>query len=205
MVTSAQIKAYLRYIALFMAFFVPVFIGGGLIGGMAAERVSLHLVVEDSFPFLPEAVWAYLSLYTIFLLPLIHLSVEDMQRLGHQSVFIILVSGPFYVFLPALNSYPQPDVTGLQGIVIDAIRQVDILHNLVPSLHIAFAWLILLETRRKVGVGLGFLYLGWAVIVTLATVLLHRHYLLDLASGFALALLARRLFPFRPQATADAQ
>jgi membrane-associated phospholipid phosphatase len=205
MMTSAQIQAYLRYIALFMAFFIPVFIGGGLIGGLATHRVSLHLVVENSFPFVPEAVWAYLSLYTIFVLPLIHLSVEDMTRLGRQSVFIILVSGPFYVFLPALNNYPQPEVTGLQGIVIDTIRRVDILHNLVPSLHIAFAWLILLEARRKVCVGLGLVYLGWAGIVTVSTVLLHRHYLLDLASGFALALLARRLFPFKPQEIADAQ
>lgn len=188
-------RAYLRFILLFYLFFFPIYLGGGQFAAASGRAVGLYLPWEAGLPLLPWMVWPYLSLYSIFLLPLFHLAPDQMARLTRQFVLVLLVAGAAFVLLPMRLGYPDASVSGWHAAVFGVIRGIDTPHNLAPSLHVACAALLLLGCAGRAAAPLAWVYRLWLVLMSAATVLVHRHHLLDVVAGLALAWAAQRLFP----------
>jgi len=72
--------------------------------------------------------------------------------------------------------------------------QVDGSSNTFPSGHVAFAWIMFLgaahsEAAKRIQ-GLQALYLLWAIGISLSTLTLKQHYIVDVFSGIFLALIS---------------
>ena len=70
-------------------------------------------------------------------------------------------------------------------------RQIDASNNTFPSGHVTFAWIMFLgassSNLAKRVVGIRRLYLLWAIGITMSTLVLKQHYIVDVISGITLA------------------
>ncbi len=157
---------------------------------------GLYLDAELSIPLVPEFVWAYLSLYILFLLPPFLLTPAEMNSLGKKLVTAIVVCGIVFLLVPTRLGFARvlPD-TPLYDAVFESIFSVDLPHNLVPSLHVAFSTLILVSlfsvSRRLAG---KMVFATWLVLISLSTLFVHQHQLIDVVTGLLVALLIYPLF-----------
>ncbi|MCC2098371.1 MAG: hypothetical protein KDJ29_15855 [Hyphomicrobiales bacterium] len=198
----SRIIAWLRFVAIFCLVFVPVYVGGGWLAAASGRAFVLVLPGETGIPLVPWMVWPYLSLYPLFLMPLFHLDPPDMAVLTRQSVAVLAVAALAFVLLPGRLAYAVNPVEGLSGTVIALIRATDTPHNTVPSLHVAFAWLILLACLSRAGPRLAWLYRAWMALMAVSALLVHQHHILDIAAGAGLALAVRGLMPMPAAAAA---
>ena len=189
--------AYLRFLSFFLAAFVPIYAGSGhLLAQLPDRSIPLHFAWEKDIPLVPWMIWPYLSLFSLYLLPLLHLSVEEMDRLARQSALAVLVAGSMFVALPTQAGFPPTAVTGLHEPLFRLIALVDTPFNLMPSLHVSGAALIVLGCcTARLGRRIAWVYRLWLALLALSTVLVHQHHLIDVMAGFALALVVRHLVP----------
>lgn len=189
-----MILPWLRFVAVFLAFFLPVYLGAGALTAWWPERVlRLHFAWEPDIPLVPWMVWPYLSLYSVYLLPLFHMDAAQMRRLTWQSVAAVLVAGISFLALPAMLGYP---LRGQRSdFLLKIIDLIDTPYNTMPSLHVACAALILLGCAERAAPRLRALYLAWLAVLAVSTVLVHQHHLIDVATGLLLAVGLRRLLP----------
>lgn len=192
---TARWLAYLKFLGLFCVTFFPVYILCGRFTAWSGRAGDLHLEWERNIPLVPQMIWFYLSLYSVFLLPAFHFDETRLSRLSRQSVLTILIAGLVFVILPARSGFPAAEISGHTAIMFEVLRSLDTPYNLVPSLHVAFAVLLLLACRETAGTSLKTIYMAWLVLLAASTVLVHQHHILDVVSGVGLALLVRRVLP----------
>lgn len=188
--------AYLRFIAGFCALFFPVYFGAGYLTEGSGRAIAMYLPAETHIPLVPSMIIAYASLYPVFALPLLHMSATEMAVLSRQSTFSLLIAGACFLLIPGEMGFPPRNVDGWQTPLFDIIDAIDTKHNLVPSLHVAFAALIILAVIPRAPRLLAPLYALWLVWLTSSTLLVHQHHLIDVLAGFTVATLARTLFPY---------
>lgn len=197
--------AYLQFLGVFLVTFVPVYVGSGYLLAQWPDRsIQLCFEWEKSIPLVPWMVWPYLSLFSLYALPLLHMSANDMRRLSIQSVTTILVAGLFFIAVPTQVGFLPSHVIGLHEPLFRLIAHTDTPFNLVPSLHVAGATLIVLGCAQRVGIRLARAYQIWLATLVISTVLVHQHHIIDVIAGFALALATRQFIPLNASAAADA-
>ncbi|MDD2775329.1 MAG: hypothetical protein PHU06_05185 [Gallionella sp.] len=192
---AARWRAFLKFMALFYVFFFPLYFGAGYVAAHAPQTFGFYGAWERNIPLVPWMIWPYLSLYSVFLLPLFHLSAKQIDILARQSTATLLIAGGILLLLPAHLGFAPAKVVGLHQPLFDLLTQVDTPHNLVPSLHVAFAALILLGCAERGPKFWAWGYGAWLVLMSASTVLVHQHHLLDVISGLGLAFIMRRIFP----------
>lgn len=185
----------MRFLGMFCAFFVPVYFGGAWFAMYSGRAMDLYLDAELSIPLIPAMVWPYLSLYPLFLLPLVHLDANAMKRLSRQSVVTLVAAGLVFILLPGELGFPRGQAVQDGGAAIELIQAIDTPHNVVPSLHVAFACLILLACGSRSSPVLKTIYVAWMVLMSLSALLVHQHHVLDIVTGVGLALAVRRIMP----------
>ncbi|MDX8411709.1 MAG: hypothetical protein R8K46_07570, partial [Mariprofundaceae bacterium] len=109
------------------------------INWLTSERVDLfHLYFpgELTIPFMPQLIWAYLSMYVLFMAPPVFLTSSELPRLGKQLITGTVVSGAIFMLFPAILGFHRvvPDIYPYD-VLFNAIFSLDQPHNLVPSLH----------------------------------------------------------------------
>ena len=110
---------------------------------------NLYITQEFSIPFVPEFIWIYLSLYLLFFIPPFVLEPMHMNALGRQLVGATFVCGLAFLLLPAELGFDRtiPE-DPFYGALFAGMFELDLPHNLVPSLHVAFSALILITLLR---------------------------------------------------------
>jgi membrane-associated phospholipid phosphatase len=195
---AARWRAYLLFLGLFLPYFLLIYLGVGALVVWLGRSISLYAAWETQIPLVPFMVWVYLSLYTIFALPLLHMTPNQMAQLSRQSTVTLLVAGIGFLALPGQIGFPATSYTGIEGSILEFLDNLSATrHNLVPSLHVAFSALILLGCRDLVSPALSRFYGLWLALMCASTLLTHQHHLLDVATGLALAIIVRRLLPLR--------
>jgi membrane-associated phospholipid phosphatase len=159
------------------------------------HRFRLYLGPELAIPFVPQFIWAYFSMYLLFLLPLFLLPSDRMSALGKQLVAGTVASGVMFLLLPAELGFAR--VIPSDPILASLYRSlfgVDQPHNLVPSLHVVWSSAIALACIDPAG-SLGRALLGvWLALLVGSTVLVHQHHILDVISAMLLVLFLRRRY-----------
>lgn len=197
---AARWKAYLRFLAIFTALFLTVFVGLGMLSARFRTPMHLYLPWETAIPCLPWMVWIYFSLYTLFVLPLLHMTPPQMAALTRQSIVTLLVAGIGFLALPGEVGFPSVSYAGTNGAILGFLDDLSRTtgRNLVPSLHVAFSALILLGCCDLLQSPLTWIYRIWLLLMCASTVLTHQHHLLDVAAGLGLAIMVRwRMLPAR--------
>jgi membrane-associated phospholipid phosphatase len=137
----------------------------------------------------------YLSMFVLFLMPLLQLEPAELRDLVWRLVVASLIGGIMFLCLPAQLGFPEHSDAGIWQGWYDVIYRLDNRFNTVPSFHVIFTASILLAFIDVATPGLRRLYLAWLVVVCASTVLTHRHHLLDVAAGLGIAVAVRSLFP----------
>ena len=71
---------------------MPIYLGfGHLLAQLFDCSMPLCLAWEKDIPLVPWMIWPYLSLFSLYLLSLLHLSPQEMRHLAWQSVLAVVV------------------------------------------------------------------------------------------------------------------
>jgi membrane-associated phospholipid phosphatase len=154
------------------------------------DNYSYFMELDHTLPFVPEMVWVYMSTYIVMLL--IGFTIKDNKELFRLIVAILytwILTYPFFYFFPAI--YPRPSFK-----VIDLTTQLlkynylyDVSNNTFPSLHVSLSFIVAL-TMVHIKSKIKLLWLFWAILVSMSTVLVKKHFVLDVFGGYAVAQIA---------------
>jgi membrane-associated phospholipid phosphatase len=160
-----------------------------------ADVLGLYLSAELDIPFVPQFVWAYLSLYLLFLIPPFFLSHERMNDLGRQLIAVTLFCGLVFLLLPTQLGFERTvPADPFYSALFSNLFAIDLPHNMVPSLHVAFSSLILFTLLNDSRSALGKTIFGaWLVLICASTIFVHQHHLLDVATGLLVAMFFYRV------------
>jgi hypothetical protein len=158
-------------------------------------RLHLYLPAELAIPFVPQFIWAYLSMYVLFFLPLIFVPTTRMPLLGKQLIAGTLISAALFLLLPAeLGFLRVVPATAPYASLFSGIFGIDHPFNLVPSLHVIYTSAITLACADFARPSVRFGLLLWLVVIVASTLLVHQHHLLDVAAALAIVWYLRRRY-----------
>jgi membrane-associated phospholipid phosphatase len=158
--------------------------------------------VDSHVPFVPATVLIYTSEYFFFAFVYFGLRDQDnLSRYLYAFFFLQVASALIFLGFPTIyprGLYPIPDdLPGwLHGIWI-WLRKVDRPTNCFPSLHVSSVFLSALAFRSGDQKKLSWVFLIWAGLIALSTLTTKQHYLADILSGAALALIFHYWFQLK--------
>jgi len=175
------------------AWFVWVYAGANALTAHRAARVRVHFDAELGFPFVPEAVVIYMSIYLLFLAaPFIIRQRNDFFALSMTLNLVVLLSGLCFLAVPAQLAFAPPQDLGAFPELFRFADRLNLTYNLVPSLHVALSVLCIAAFSGRANPAGKVLFWIWAVAIALSTLLTHQHHVIDVVAGFALALIGYR-------------
>lgn len=192
--TRAQLLLYLRLLAGLTLLFAAVYGGCNWLTRQRGDTRVLHAQWELAIPFVPALIYVYLSIGLLFWLPLFCLEERRMVAIAKAFAAATLAAGVVFLLLPARLGFERPASVAGYGVLYAALYQLDLAHNLVPSLHIAYSTLIVGVTATAVRGPSRAALLLWLVAIVASVVLVRQHHLLDVAGGLLLGWLALRLY-----------
>ncbi|MFI5145439.1 MAG: phosphatase PAP2 family protein [Ignavibacteria bacterium] len=189
MITS---RKRIKYLFVFILVYAIWGILYSLIGHITSgwQLHDLSLSVDSNIPFIPSFEYIYFLCYIIPFAPLF--VIDDSSRMNALIwAFIIMNLIAFVIFLIYPVVVPRPplnDDGSVTSYLINLQHSLDKPVNNFPSLHAANALLIFLLCRG---------YYKWldvvlflvAVGIGIAALLVKQHYILDIISGYILAVL----------------
>lgn len=179
------------------AWFGLIYGASDLITSQRSFRVPVDFAWETAIPFVPEAVWIYMSIYALFLMaPFVLRSPRELIALGVTHASLVAAAAIGFLALPAALAYPavaDPATDGLTAALYRVADRLNLNYNLLPSLHVALSVAcVALYARRARRVGQALLWL-WAVAIGASTIVTHFHHVLDVIAGFGLGLAGARV------------
>jgi membrane-associated phospholipid phosphatase len=195
---------HLRYAGLLSSmnalWFAFIYAGADYLTGLRSFRVPVYFPAELAIPFVPAMTVFYMSLYFYLLLaPFILRTAREFRALVITLAIMIFFSGIGFLLFPADLAFapPQESDLGIWAGMFHFADWLNLTYNLVPSLHVAFAvaCAAVLSSHAQIA-GKVLLWL-WAAMIAASTVLIHQHHLLDVATGWLLALVCVRTIFYR--------
>ena len=192
---GARIRGYLQWSGWVGLAFLSVYPTLNWITSLRPQPLHLYVAGELAVPFVPEMIWVYVSMYALFLMPLLFVPAAHMPALGKQLIAGTLVSGFLFLLLPAELGFARelptnPPYAGIYAALFDVDRP----HNLVPSLHVVFTVAIGLACAGAAQPLARACLVTWIATVVASTLLVHQHHVLDVAAALTLVFLLRRRY-----------
>ena len=187
--------AHLRYAALLSLantlWFVLVYGGMDSLTARRSFRVPVHFPAELAIPFVPAMTLFYMSIYLLFwMAPFVLRTRREFRALVITMAAAIFCGGIGFLLFPADLAFapPREEELGIWAGMFHLADKLNLTYNLLPSLHVAFAVIcVAIFSARAPATGKVLLWF-WAAMVAASTVLIHQHHLLDVATGWLLAL-----------------
>jgi membrane-associated phospholipid phosphatase len=183
------------YLWAFPAAYVAWILAFEAVGWYAATLPThdLSTPIDRAIPLVPGAVWVYELCYLFPFLPLA--LARDWNRVNRAFLAVVLANAAavaVYLFLPVAFEKPALGAS-LSERVLAVEYRLDFRPgaNHLPSLHVAFAWIVAFACLRQ---GLSRLWealvLAGAAAITASTLLVKQHVVVDALGGIATAALA---------------
>jgi membrane-associated phospholipid phosphatase len=185
--TRSRIAAGLTGASWVALIFFPVYLGCAAVTAARPGHWHPYASWELGIPFVPAMIVPYLSMFVLFLLPPLQLDETELRALTARLIVASLLGGAMFLVLPAQMGFPTHDDAGRWQGIYSTLYRIDGPFNTVPSFHVIYTASILLAMIEAATPRLRRVYLAWLVVVCASTVLTHRHHLLDVAAGLALA------------------
>jgi len=177
--------------------FVLVYGGMDFLTARRSFRVPVHFPAELAIPFIPVMTLFYMSIYLLFwMAPFVLRTRREFRALVITVAFAILFGGIGFFLFPADLAFvpPREEDLGIWAGLFHCADRLNLTYNLLPSLHVAFAVVcVTIFSGRAPAAGRVLLWF-WAAMIAASTVLIHQHHLLDVATGWLLALVCVKLF-----------
>jgi len=167
-----------------------------------STEVNYFLSLDALFPFVPEFVWVYHTLPVgIFLVMVMCIKSRKLFMTTFWACLLAAaIMSAFHILAPAFYPREAFEITNIHEWLVHATRQVDGSNNTFPSGHVAFSALMYLAARstdycRRHSLS-SYLFMLWAVGVSISTMAIKQHFFLDVVSGWVVALLSFYLCRF---------
>ena len=151
---------------------------------------------EKLLPFVPWMIVPYWTLDLFFVGSVFFCrSRVELLVLTRRIVLAILIAATCFLLFPLEMTFSKPEVFGIPGVLFRLLSNFDQPHNLVPSLHIALGvilWTLYIPRSRGL---LQPLLKGWFIIIGLSAILTWQHHVIDVLTGYLLALFVIHLIP----------
>jgi membrane-associated phospholipid phosphatase len=139
-------------------------------------------------------VLVYTSIYFLFFAsPFIVRGRQEFLRLAIMLDLIVLVGGIGFLLIPGQIAFAPPTDLGHFPNLFRFADGLNLTYNLVPSLHVALSVGCIAVFARKCGPLGKWLLWCWAIAISLSTLLTHQHHVLDVVTGWIVALVAYAL------------
>lgn len=148
---------------------------------------NLAISIDYKIPFIPHFVWTYILYYIVVLLPV--MAVEDIvefRRMALAYLMMYFIGFTTYILFPVKMVRPELTGTGYSVWMLKKIFNADNGYNVFPSMHVANAFLAAFFSYRFKKLYGVFVYLI-AFLITISTLFVKQHYIVDLFAGIALA------------------
>jgi membrane-associated phospholipid phosphatase len=161
---------------------------------LGTPRLLTLTAFDQAMPFLPLTAFAYVSAYALVFVAFLSLRREASQ-VRFLEVFIACVLAAGFIHWALPTTYPRAlypltdDVTAPARALLSLVRAFDTPNSCLPSLHVAISLASAGLVRRERPL----LFLGlmaWALVIVVSTLTTKQHYLVDVVSGAALALVS---------------
>ncbi len=184
-----SLRRYIVIMLLCYAGWVALYYTTAWVGAVRGPVFDPKLPVDSGFPIVSLTFFVYLLAYVIVLGLFVIRRNAAFLNLAFSS-FILMNLGAFVLFALFPSQGPERDFTADGGGIIGLVHLVDSRFNAFPSLHVANPWLVafLAVKERKIS-PLSVLFVVIALSISISTMLVRQHYLLDVLGGFALAVL----------------
>jgi membrane-associated phospholipid phosphatase len=191
---------HLRYTALLSLanalWFAFVYGGADALTGRRSLRVPIQLPGELRIPFIPAMTLFYMSMYGLFLLaPFVLRTRREVRALVCTLALVIAAGGICFLLFPAELAFapPREGELGPWAGLYHLADALNLTYNLVPSLHVALSVVcVAVFSSRASRMGKLLLW-SWAFAIAASTVLIHQHHLLDVVTGWLVALAGVRV------------
>lgn len=146
---------------------------------------TLFLPGEDRLPFLP--VFEYLYVLTFFVPALVIVTVRDyarFTRLVRAFAIVLVVAYTTYLVFPVYFARPRLVVDSLHTWLL-SLQYIDKPYNHLPSMHVTLSWLTVWasDVSRRSRIALAIVAIG----ISISTLFVKQHYLVDVIAGTVLA------------------
>ncbi|MFN8369174.1 MAG: phosphatase PAP2 family protein [Bacteriovoracaceae bacterium] len=157
---------------------------------ISSQREDLHEFYfnwELTLPFYPWMIFIYISAYLYPIVQFLYLEEKQIASTGFATEVCAYIASIIFILFPAKLGFARTVPTGYEK-SFERLFTIDLPHNLLPSLHVAFAtlWtLVLFEVLPKWG--------RWVIgihcfLVWVSVILVRQHHFLDIVFGFILGL-----------------
>ena len=175
--------------------FLIVYAGCNWITARRANVGTLFFWWEIAIPFVPFFILPYMSIDLFFVAaPFLCRTERELSIFTKRIATAIIAAGICFLLFPMRFAFPRPHVDGSLGAIFDWFRGMDAPFNLLPSLHAALMLILadvyVRHTRGMVRTAV----IVWFVLIALSPVLTYQHHLVDIAGGFALAVVCFWIF-----------
>jgi|GEM_PF-1491209 len=163
------------------------------------EYYHPYLAVELIIPRVEWMIIPYFSAYIMALVPLFVFPFLAQKELIKTVALSGLVGAICFLLFPTHLGYLRAiDGLGYWRPLFELLWAADHPHNLTPSMHITMAYLLVIPASQYVdSLWKKRALQWWFVMVCASIVLVHQHHILDIASGWFLAVLFDVIM-FRP-------
>ena len=187
-----KIKSKAKYVLLFL---IPHLLIYSFVQKIYQRNDYDFFTAADALiPFVPEFIWVYHTLIPVILFTTIIL-IKRKDCFFSSYIACLLAAGSlliFYFLFPAY--YPRggliEEVT-ISEWLVNWTRMIDDANNTFPSSHVTFSWIMFLSVVNcdiaKKYSSLNIFYVCWAILVSISTLLLKQHFIIDVGSGIILA------------------
>lgn len=186
------LRTVLGWCLLIDLLFLPIYGVSNWLTRQREDLLDLYLPAELAIPLVPGAIWAYFSMFLLFCLPLFTLPRERARNEALAAILGLLVAASIWLLLPARLGFERILPVGYEALY-ELIFILDAPHNLVPSLHLVFSTLAVLTCGQNAPwlarVGLWI----WLICIAVSTLLTHQHHVLDVVTGFFVAVVCRSM------------
>jgi len=159
-------------------------------GLVQVGEFDFYTSVDSLLPLIPEFVWVYHSIIPVMFITMIGV-VRDKSLFFNMfwaCLAASIVLNISYILMPAFYPREAFEVQTLSEYILEITRQMDGAQNTFPSGHVTFSWLILLAAAEALtNKSMRLIYFLWAMAVTVSTLVLKQHYIVDVFSGILLA------------------
>jgi membrane-associated phospholipid phosphatase len=165
---------------------------------LASLRTWHYVLFADwelGIPFIPQWIWAYLSMYLLFLMPPFFMRPPAMRRLAEILLRSTLIAGLLFLLIPAPIGFSRllPETEPYRG-MFALLFDLDRPYNTVPSLHVCYSAAIAAYLFREGGRTLRVIIPFWLFLIVCSTMLTHQHHVADVLAGLLLPWLVSRFW-----------
>ena len=184
--TRGKVLRHAKWFSLAVLTFIGTYGPINIFNDSRSDLYHLWFTFELGIEAVPWMTYVYFSMYFQLLLPLFILEENEIIGMCKAMILANFIAGGCFLLVPTELGWPRQPAG--DHFLFQAIHALDLPHNLMPSLHIAYGALVLLSLWKRLNRALALAFVIWFFAICASVVLVRQHHVIDIPTGFLLAL-----------------